>query len=665
MATKADGSVIIDVDLDLDEKKFEKDLDKVADKTGKLESAFKRLGAVIGAAFAIDKIVSFGKQAVDLASDLQEVQNVVDTTFGEEGAKVIESFAKEAATSFGLSELAAKQYTGTLGAMLKSMGLTEDEVLNMSQSMVGLAGDFASFYNLDPAEAFEKIRSGISGETEPLKQLGINMSVANLEAFALAQGIEKAYKEMTQAEQATLRYNYLMSVSADAQGDFAKTSDSLANQQRILQLNMENLAASLGKKLLPGVNMVVTAINGLLTGDLGTEGFASQLVGVVTDALRTVAEQMPQFLTMGAEMLSGLLHGMAAALPSLLPVVTEVIFGLVDTLIENAPLLAEAAIAFAQGLASGLVAAIPVIVEKVPEILDTLAEALDFTWISENTHQIFLDLIESIKTVFNGFVEFFTGIFSGDVEGALDGLSTLFSGWKDALIGIVNLAQEGFGLFVDWLDKITGGKITTILEAIKTVFSAGFDYIRNVLSGLMDAFEQILGGLITFISGVFTKDWDKAWEGVKEVFKGIWNGIVGLIEGAANLIIDAVNWLIRQLNKISFTVPDWVPAIGGKQFGISIEQLNRVQIPRLAQGAVIPPNSEFLAILGDQKRGTNIEAPLDTIVEAFNRALAENGGGSSGPIHVTLQVDKTKLGTVVIDAINTRTRAANKTLLYL
>ena len=119
----------------------------------------------------------------------------------------------------------------------------------------------ASFYNLDVEQAFEKIRSGISGETEPLKQLGINMSVANLEAFALANGIGTAYDKMSQAEQATLRYNYLMAQTADAQGDFAKTSDSFANQQRILQLQINDLSASLGEKLLPYLNDVLITIN--------------------------------------------------------------------------------------------------------------------------------------------------------------------------------------------------------------------------------------------------------------------------------------------------------------------------------------------------------------------------------------------------------------------
>lgn len=197
-----------------------------------------------------DEFVDFAKEGIELASDLTEVQNVVDVTFGGSSG-TINNWAKQAATSFGMSELAAKEYTGTLGAMLKSQGITSDSVVQLSTDLVGLAGDMASFYNLDIETAFSKIRSGMSGEIEPLKQLGINMSVANMEAYALAEGIEKPWKKMSQQEQTMLRYNYLLEQTADAQGDFARTSDSYANQQRIMELTMQNLSAELGEKLLP------------------------------------------------------------------------------------------------------------------------------------------------------------------------------------------------------------------------------------------------------------------------------------------------------------------------------------------------------------------------------------------------------------------------------
>lgn len=210
------------------------------------------------AQFALD----FAKESISIASNIQEVQNVVDVTFGDAASR-IETWADSARTQFGLTELQAKQYASTIGAMFKSMGIAEDQVYDMSTAMAGLAADMASFYNLDFDTAFQKIRSGISGETEPLKQLGINMSVANLEAYALSQGITKSVEKMSQAEQATLRYNYLLSVTADAQGDFARTSDSYANSLRKLETNVDTLKSHLGEMLLPVVNDVVNAVNSI------------------------------------------------------------------------------------------------------------------------------------------------------------------------------------------------------------------------------------------------------------------------------------------------------------------------------------------------------------------------------------------------------------------
>ena len=229
----------------------------------KVGATLKRVGAIAAAALSVKAIVGFGKSCIDLGSDLTEVQNVVDVTFGTMN-KQVDKFAKGAIKQFGLSETAAKRYTSTMGSMLKSMGLTTSQAYDMSTTMTGLAGDMASFYNLDAEAAFEKIRSGISGETEPLKQLGINMSVANLEAYALAQGITTSYNSMTQAEQAMLRYNYLLDATADAQGDFARTSGGWANQTRILAMQFDSLKASIGQGLIMALTPALKVINSII-----------------------------------------------------------------------------------------------------------------------------------------------------------------------------------------------------------------------------------------------------------------------------------------------------------------------------------------------------------------------------------------------------------------
>lgn len=168
-------------------------------------------------------LFQFGQQAIDLGSRITEVENVVDVAFGSMADKAYE-FASTAKEQFGLSELAALDYAGTMKAVLNSSGVAQDAAAEMSTSLAGLAGDLASFYNISQDVAWDKIMSGMAGEVEPLRRLGINLSVANLEAYALSQGITESYQSMTQAEQAMLRYNYIMAATSQQQGDFARTS---------------------------------------------------------------------------------------------------------------------------------------------------------------------------------------------------------------------------------------------------------------------------------------------------------------------------------------------------------------------------------------------------------------------------------------------------------
>lgn len=251
-------------DIEQESKKWDQAVDESTDKMGKSFSVMKTVAAASIAAIGA-ALLKFGQESIDAASDLAEVQNVVDTVFGD-GANQIETWSKKAGQQFGLTEIQAKKFTSTLGAMMKSSGLAGNEIVSMSTDLAGLAADMASFYNLDFETAFQKIRSGISGETEPLKQLGINMSVANLNAFALAQGLEKTFEQMNQGEQTMLRYQYIMQATADAQGDFAKTSDGFANAQRSIETSINEIKTSIGKVMLPWIENALGGVNRFLKG---------------------------------------------------------------------------------------------------------------------------------------------------------------------------------------------------------------------------------------------------------------------------------------------------------------------------------------------------------------------------------------------------------------
>lgn len=257
----ADGTVVIDTRVDT--TGAQKGMSEIKQSFNGLGSTVKKIGKIIGTALIGHKIVEFGKECVELGSDLAEVQNVVDVTFTTMSDKV-DKFAKSAMTSAGLSETMAKQYTGTFGAMAKAFGFSEEQAYNMSTSLTQLTGDVASFYNLDQGEAFTKLKSVFTGETESLKDLGVVMTQTALDQFALANGFGKTTSAMTEQEKVALRLKFVTAQLADASGDFARTSGSWANQVRVMQLQIQSLKTTVGQGLINIFTPVIKVINILL-----------------------------------------------------------------------------------------------------------------------------------------------------------------------------------------------------------------------------------------------------------------------------------------------------------------------------------------------------------------------------------------------------------------
>lgn len=460
------------------------------------------LGGAIASGVSIltSKAMELGKESIQLASDLVEVQNVVDTTFGQ-NASQIDEWAKTTLNAYGITELQAKQWSGSMGAMLKSSNIASEDMLIMSTNLAGLAGDMASFYNLDHDNAWQKIRSGIAGESEPLKELGINMSVANLEAYALAQGIKKSFSDMSQAEQTLLRYNYLMEVSADAQGDFARTYDSFSNQQKLLTNNIKQLSATIASKALPFLTKLYKKANEFVSN-------------IDVDKVLGVFSKVGDFIQ------------------PLIPHIESLGDTIKQTFIDIMPNLSS----FGEDFA---------------------------TLISKGTPPLF-KLIESIVKLGGGLINFFLPILMkiGESVGPIlikigEGLSPLLE--KAATMFTV-------------LGPLVGEVIGVILSA--------FDEFMP----LVDSILQALGGVIDFITGVFTGDWQLAWQGVVNIFSGMMNGLKEIIVAPINFISNIVNGLIGKINEIS--IPEWVPLIGGKSLDLPM-------LPTFARGGIATQASIF------------------------------------------------------------------------
>lgn len=257
-----DGSIRINTQIDTNG--IRRGESAVRGSLNRISEAARSTAALLASVFAIKKLIQFGKEAIELGSDLEEVQNVVDVTFTTMSEKVNE-FSKNAAMSAGLSEAMAKRYVGTFGAMSKSFGFAEDEAYQMSTALTQLSGDVASFYNITQDEAYTKLKSVFTGETETLKDLGVVMTQAALDQYALANGFGKTTSKMTEQEKVALRYRFVMDRLAGASGDFIRTSDSWANQTRILKLQIESLKATIGQGLINVLTPVLKMINILIS----------------------------------------------------------------------------------------------------------------------------------------------------------------------------------------------------------------------------------------------------------------------------------------------------------------------------------------------------------------------------------------------------------------
>lgn len=253
----ADSVGQIGLDLVVNQNQFKQQM------TG-IQGLAKKAGAALAAAFAVKKIVDFGAQCIELGSDLAEVQNVVDVTFPRM-SKQVDDFAKNAITSFGLSETMAKKFTGTFGAMAKAFGFGEQAAYEMSTTLTGLAGDVASFYNISQDEAYTKLKSVFTGETETLKDLGIVMTQSALDSYALANGYGKVTSKMSEAEKVALRYKFVQDQLSLASGDFIRTADGWANQVRVLKLQLDSLKATIGQGLINVLTPVIQVINRIIS----------------------------------------------------------------------------------------------------------------------------------------------------------------------------------------------------------------------------------------------------------------------------------------------------------------------------------------------------------------------------------------------------------------
>ena len=239
---------------------FSGSANKAKSSSFSLAAAFGKLYASYWLLFrAFSKI----KDAIDISSSLTEVENVVRTTFGNY-EKLIQDFSKTSIQDFGMSELTAKQVASRFQAMGTAMGFSQGKMADMSLQLTKLTADMASFYDMEQSDVARNLQAVFTGETEPLRKYGLDLTQATLKEWAMKQGLDADISSMTQAEKTMLRYQYVMANTAAAQGDFARTSDTWANQIRILKQSFEQLAAIIGGALINAFKPFVRTLNAVM-----------------------------------------------------------------------------------------------------------------------------------------------------------------------------------------------------------------------------------------------------------------------------------------------------------------------------------------------------------------------------------------------------------------
>lgn len=770
-------------------EKYNNTVNKGATQTSRFGISLKNIktAAVMAGIRMIRQEIS---KAITESNAYQEDLNLFTASMGQY-AKEAQEYAENVGEIMGIDPAKWMRNQGVFNTLLSGFGSVADRSYLMSKNLTQLGYDISSFFNISVEDAMQKLQSGVSGELEPLRRLGYDLSQAKLEQTALTLGIEKSVSAMTQAEKAELRYYAIMTQVTTAQGDMARSLDAPANQLRIFQAQLTQASRAIGnifipilQKILPiaiavlrivreladaiaklfhfklteidysGVGNLASGAEDAAAGfddatsaakelkksvmgfdelnilngntasgsgsagmpsgsgfdfELPEYGFLNDVSKQADEVTQKLKNALPWILAIGAglaawklgpklgldfqktiglavgifgaltlvqnildsivngvteENMTGMIFGMTLAVTGLYVALGPVAGG-ITAIVSGLAVLAVAfsdaeksgwnfqnqMLAIAGILAAGVGIGI-LIGSWIPLLIAMIAALLLSITVSTGHGQ---ELISGVKETLQGFIDFFAGIFTGDTERTAKGIEKIFSGLKGIIGSVIDGIRDWLNGLLDWIDKKTNGKLKPLITGIKAIVTAVFGNIKQTVGNVIDDIKTIFSGLIKFISGVFSGDFDKAWEGIKDIFKGIWNTIIDLLNGSINIIIKGLNWLIKQMNKISFDVPSWVPYVGGKSIGVNIDYISENVLPRLAKGAVIPANDEFLAVLGDQTHGNNIEAP-----EGLIRKIVREESGGSGEVHVTIVLDSVtgkKLFETVVRENNAVVRA--------
>lgn len=491
---------------------------------GGFGGAVKGIGGLIAGGLAAAGIGNFLKESVSQASDLSESLNAVAVTYGDATEGIV-ALGETAASRLGLAatdfNALSVQFASFGGNIVGEGG----DVVGFIDDLTTRSADFASVMNLDVAEAARIFQSGLAGETEPLKKFGIDLSAAAVDAYALANGIGEAGKPLTEAQKQQARYGALMEQTAKTQGDFANTSDGLANAQRILGANFDNMQATVGGPLLnafanltTGLLPVVETMGPLLTGVI------EDLAPIITDLAGQIPGLLESFLPMLPVIgeLAGIFLELAA---DLLPVFVDLIMALMPVFTELAPIIAEF-------IADAMEVLVPILVQLIDSLIPIVEALLP----------VFMELFEALAPVVLELIE--------------------------AMLPIIDLLLP---LFIDFVEFLT-----PLLVWLG-------ELLGEILVGAVEFFVKAFEDAQVFFDE-FGKFFQLLWYGIQKMFVFIVNGLINNFENFVNFFIDGFNKFVEGINVVREAL-DLVPLELAAR--VSLGRLEEPTMPALAKGGLV------------------------------------------------------------------------------
>lgn len=775
--------------------------------TSSMGNAFKKIGTVVAGALAVDKVVTFGKECLSLGAYLEEMENKFNVVFSKTG-KAVDKWAGDFAKAIGRSKTEIKDGVANLGDLLIGYGMTEEVAGDLSQQVIELSYDLASFNNVQDADAIDRMTKGILGEHEGLKALGIAINESTIKEKLHQEGIKKKWQEMNEAEKAQIRYKIMLDQTKNAQGDAVRSIDSYTNRQKVLDSTLNTIKETIGGMLIPVMtdltNMFIVVAEKVLsfvevvktayeeTGSFGEAlarafesiglDWAGNLVLGVQSIIDIFKEVIGWFKEheLASQILTGVVGGLAFAfgglklamaisdtitsmnnglkvstknmqnitkkinlasknfslatlkaglwntvstvgtavttafgtamafLTSPITLVVLAIAGLIAVgylLIKNWDSVKVFLIAMwevikvvASSIWNGIKVVISATLYVIKTIIITVWESIKF--VIETILTIILKIVSTIWNSIYTVIKPILDIIKTVIITVWQGIQLAIAVILTIILGIVKVVWEGIKVVINTvlnviltIVKAVWGVISTVIQTILNVIlgiiSSVWNVIKTVIENVLNVIKSVVstvwGGISSVISTVIEKikslvstgfTWvkDKAvgiFNGLKTVVLGIWNGIGKGIQGVVNGIIFVINGMVRAMNKINFTVPDWIPGMGGKSFGFNVPEVPKVSW--FATGGIIKGTQDGTIVGVGENGGDEAIVPLSnkSRMKPFAQAVSdlmpdktsEESEGSGSKEQVTLVIpleingkEFTKLVIQDIDAELSRRR---------